>query len=95
MATSSYVHAMLRHQRRRLAGFRAACTEFFKQFKNVDNKFNLYRACWLGPNALDDMKVLVPMVDADLARHPGDNWYILHAAMIHARAGDPPERWRS
>ena len=35
------------------------------------------------------MKVLVPMVNADLARHPGDNWYILHAAMIHVRAGEP------
>ena len=35
------------------------------------------------------MKVLVPMVDADLARHRNDPWYILHAAMIHTRAGDP------
>ncbi len=29
------------------------------------------------------------MVDADLARHRDDSWFILHAAMIHTRAGHP------
>ncbi len=85
---SWHIQAMLRHQAGDSAGYRASCTEFFKQFKNAENKFNLYRACWSGPNALDDLKVLVPMVDADFARHRTDPWYILHAVMVHARAGD-------
>ena len=91
-----YVHAMLRAPRGDTAGFRTVCTEFFNQFKNNDSKFNLYRACWSGPSALSDMKVLVPMVDADLARHRTDPWFILHAAMIHTRAGrSRRRRWRS
>jgi serine/threonine-protein kinase len=83
-----YLHALLRLQCRDLDGYRTCCAEFYKRFKASPDKFNLYRACWIGPNALVNLKELIPLIDADLKSKRSDRWYILHAAMLHARTGD-------
>jgi serine/threonine protein kinase/Flp pilus assembly protein TadD len=83
-----YILAMLKLRAGDQAAYHAVCGQFFEHFKNNDRKFNLYRACWLGAGALDDIKVLIPFVDADLDRNANDDWSNLHAAMIHLRAGD-------
>jgi tetratricopeptide (TPR) repeat protein len=85
-----YLHAALRLLAGDSAGYRASCAAFARQFQNVDNKSNLYRACGSGPHALDDLKALVAQVEADRARHAGhraEAGPIRNAAMIHARAG--------
>jgi tetratricopeptide (TPR) repeat protein len=84
-----YVHAMLRLLAGDEKGYRESCAEFTKSFKNNERKFNLYRAVWLGASDPGDARALIPSVNADLGRNPTDDWYHLHAAMIHLRAGYP------
>ncbi len=69
------LHALLRLAVTDPAGFRASCTEFFKQFRNKDKKSNLYLACLAGPEALSapDLKVLAEMAEKDLGKNPKSN----------------------
>ena len=52
------------------AGFRASCAEFFKQFRDEDNKSSLYQACIAGAGALPaiDLQRLAEMAEKDLAQ---------------------------
>ena len=84
-----HIHAMLRLLAGDSAGFRASCSEFFKQFASTDGKFNLYRATLAGPDPLkpEDLKSLIAAAEKDLERNPRDNWFILFLGMNLARAG--------
>ena len=75
-----YVLAMLKLFAGDEPGYRAVCKEFYKQFQNIDRRFNLYRAYWCGPSDPADLRALIPLVDADFARNPDDDWYNVHAA---------------
>ncbi len=87
---SWHLQAILRLLEGDPAGYRASCAEFFKQFREKDNKANLYRACLAGVEALPapDLKVLAEMAEKDLGRNPKSNWFLLYAAMTRSRAGD-------
>ncbi len=54
------------------AGFRASCAEFFKQFRNEDNKSSLYQVCIAGADALPalDLQRLAEMAEKDLRATP-------------------------
>ena len=84
------LHTLLRLVVTDPAGFRASCTEFFKQFRNKDKKSSLYLACLAGPDALSapDLKALAEMAEKDLGKNPKSNEFLLFAAMTRARAGD-------
>jgi eukaryotic-like serine/threonine-protein kinase len=83
-------HALLRLLAADPAGFRASCLKFFAEFRNVQDKSNLYRACIAGADALPalDLQFLAETAEQDLKRNPNKNWYLLFAAMARARAGD-------
>ena len=78
-----HIQTMLRVLGGDLEGFRASCGEFYKQFRNVDDKFKLYRASMAGPDPLplDDLKRLIAAAEKDLERHPRDD-------SIHPLRGD-------
>jgi serine/threonine protein kinase/predicted Zn-dependent protease len=86
-----YLHAVLRLLAGDLAGYRASCAAFFQQFRNHGNKLHLYRACLAGAGALPapDLKALAEMAEQDLGRNPGNPAFLLDAAMLGSRTGDP------
>jgi tetratricopeptide (TPR) repeat protein len=85
-----HLHALLQLLAGDQAGFRASCTDFFREFRARDNKSNLYRACLAGVEVLPhpDLKFLAETAEKDLGRNPKNNWFLVFAAMTRARAGD-------
>jgi serine/threonine protein kinase/tetratricopeptide (TPR) repeat protein len=81
-------HAVLRFLVGDTTGYRDSCAKLAEQFKMVSTtKFNLYRACTAGPGAVDDLPALAAMAEAEAVATSYDNWQVLLAALICARAG--------
>ncbi len=82
-------HAALRLLAGDAPGYRASCTKFYEEYnKSESTRFNLFRACLAGPGAIADLRALAAVAETEAVATSYDNWYLLLAAILCARAGE-------
>jgi tetratricopeptide (TPR) repeat protein len=89
VGTTWSTHAVLRLLSGDAAGYRASCAKLYDRYVMTSGtKFNVYRACVAGPRAVDDLPALAAMAESEVVASSYDNWHLLLAALLFARAGD-------
>ncbi len=82
-------HAALRLLAGDAPGYRASCTKFYEEYNKAQGtRFNLFRACLAGPGAIADLSALAAIAETEAVATSYDNWYLLLAAILCARAGE-------